>query len=736
MLTLLLTTALALAITPAERIDGTLRDALLDLNVCPALAEGSRWRARWSFDGDGRASLDALVSPGGEAAPADFVTCAGARSAEVVVRPAAGWTWVRTATFADGRLTFGSIEVVELEASRDGACATEALARRPSAAGLLAVGLVAHSPGTEGVVLREELGDETLGACLGEAHVTPIAPADKDRLVSIALPVPLDLPDDRTAHAPLEAEAPTDRFLEALDRAYLLHALVAPPELLESTYRALCDGGFALACGWEAWHAPGSPIDLERLRVFEPACEAGDPVACVPLAWSLYHDAPGAVAGPGPDRDRAARLLADACDAGLLRACSELATLRDDPEEAAALLLEGCERGDGHACLHLGQVLLPTRPQRARAMLEHAVAAGEAAAWYELGRWWDEGHGGASDPPSAEEAWQRGCASGALEACDVLDARYQPDGWRGRNDVDGERWSEVGCEAGHDLSCFRLGAYRVRRSGRLTSSAAAFARACELGHAPGCLEEATLALLAPRDPGRSVDPVAVFEATCDPEDHEDWPQCRAAAHLRAGGALGTVSPDALQAALRKQVDRLTCTRYGEVQLGVALGRDGDLVTPPVVLSATADDAAVACAEAAFLELDLPRLRDGEVAFLRVLLDFETPEARVTFSPSSWSWASGRVEFLTKTRDAGRVALPALRRAVETDLGLGSCFDGSELYPAEFEMVVSRSGDSRRVRRAMSTGSDAVDACIERRLDGLRLPFPIDATTTVRLGVAP
>ncbi len=148
-------------------------------------------------------------------------------------------------------------------------------------------------------------------------------------------------------------------------------------------YAAACEHGEVSACrdwGLMFEHGQGSTPDLDRAQtLYEQACDAEDPSACVSLAATWWRQ--------GVHSSSVDRLLERACKADEARGCRLLANRLeqslepDDALRAPKLYRKGCELDDAEACLVLGLRGVEEGPdgadrQDARRMLERACELG------------------------------------------------------------------------------------------------------------------------------------------------------------------------------------------------------------------------------------------------------------------------------------------------------------------------------------------------------------------------
>lgn len=713
------------AAVPTTAIEDALAHATADLAACASLAgeAPARWTVRLGFRGE-RTEAEVTAGP---STPEIATACVRSRLSEVLVPWARGLDWVRTLQGSGESVQWLPLEVSNRQLT-GGSCLDEL------GGGRVPGGLIGLAqPAGQGLrAIVEQADHPELARCLVAAGGPPATDA-VDHLVFLHLPVDVPAEDDPWSHTTLSGPSSgADGLLATLDREWLQHGLGAHPVDLAARYTALCDEGVALACGWEDWHVPDGPLDLDRLHAaFAPACEAGDPVACVPVAWRLIQGAPGRYSPPGPDPELGYALLDGACERGSLRACSEAAVWREG-SAANAALLDACARGDGHGCYHLGRAEEKAAPYRARALYEHALAAGEPAAWAPLGGLWERGLLGGPQMSRAADAWIRGCASGDRQACRTLRALYldppSPEG--------ADRAADRGCQAGDADLCHTLGRERLTERNHPRGAADAFERGCALGHPASCGDLAALwhhaPLLAP-SPEEVTDRL---QRACVPGDATTWQWCAAAEHLRHGGRLG--SPSA-RATLEGDVleEALACVgELGRVDLRLVVRADGRIAETPRITSSLATDAAGRCAQEALQRLRLPPPRDRGSVFVGLVLDGPSSSTRIDTFPAGGPLPPGALRVASIHETGGSDTLAPVIDALQRDAGLGLCFDGTEAWPGVVELAVKPTGKTASVKLVTSTGSEDVDDCLVARTRQLQVAGGVRVRTPVGFQIGP
>lgn len=175
-----------------------------------------------------------------------------------------------------------------------------------------------------------------------------------------------------------------------------LDGLALPPDTVTAALEAECRAGVTIACD-ASWHSPEGKVDVAALQAAaRPGCDAGDPVACAALGMGGVYSSVGVITGWTPGFAEAKGALTRACDAGVLRACTEVARLGLYAEAQT-------EAGAG-----------PSAPLIAMADL---CAEGEITACLWEGRFRAWGVGGKEDHAVAKATWAKACEGGHPVAC-------------------------------------------------------------------------------------------------------------------------------------------------------------------------------------------------------------------------------------------------------------------------------------------------------------------------------
>jgi len=258
------------------------------------------------------------------------------------------------------------------------------------------------------------------------------------------------------------------------------NVITPPPEVSPVRLEALCRAGDGLACGLA--HELGSRTDKPEhaLQLLTAGCKAGSAFACGSLG-SRYAEGDGAP----KDEARAAKILAQGCDAHGSLACVNAASLavrgRPDgaplPAQSLALLERACGYGgdrDG-VCRASGDSDAP--PAAYVADQRKGCAAGDGVACRRLGWAIETGYGDAVvDVDAARAAYGKACAAHSLWGC-FRQALFTADA------KEQARLFDAACEAGSGPACYALAQPKF---GRTAAARRTLARkACE-----GSIEEA------------------------------------------------------------------------------------------------------------------------------------------------------------------------------------------------------------------------------------------------------
>lgn len=298
----------------------------------------------------------------------------------------------------------------------------------------------------------------------------------------------------------LALAAPPD-WEEVVERATSLVDARWTPEEAAPIWEAQCASGQEAACAMARGVAPAEALAA--------ACRLGDGVACLGEAWSREPREPEA----------AVAIYQEQCDAGLPRACAEVARAHADgigvysSRRTARRMAEPlCASGVGAACVVLGKLDAANRPARSRAAFEEALANGMRGADLELLKTVPEAvrverYGGAcavglaepcvqlaeiiwvDDPDRARGLIARSCDLGSVAGC-VRQVLYARD-TNTISRADAEQTLHLLCEVseeacvheaflhyGGDSTTFFPGTYLETENQRILGQVVPFAREC------------------------------------------------------------------------------------------------------------------------------------------------------------------------------------------------------------------------------------------------------------------
>jgi hypothetical protein len=194
----------------------------------------------------------------------------------------------------------------------------------------------------------------------------------------------------------------------------------ASAEELDRRAAPLCEHGNKAACSLAEWAAP---FDRKAaVQALTPACDGGDHIACLVVGWDLSQVDWGVIAPQAANPSRALALFRQGCEAGVQRACTEVAAALATGTgtdvrrpEAMEIWKDACNAGEPKACREYGlRSIEPVRTQ----LLNRAADLGNASAHADLAR-----------DAQGEERVRRtvaACDLGLGAACRAL-ARTDPD---------------------------------------------------------------------------------------------------------------------------------------------------------------------------------------------------------------------------------------------------------------------------------------------------------------------
>ncbi len=172
-----------------------------------------------------------------------------------------------------------------------------------------------------------------------------------------------------------------------------------------------------------------------------------------------------------------------------------MAYVRGDHDAARRAFTTDCEAGSAASCIQLALMLAdgeggPAEPERGRAMLSEACAAGGlgVGVCHRVGLMRLNGEGGAVDLPGARVAFNAACEEDEPEACyDYATMMIRGQGGP-REPLDALVPLQKACDRDHPAGCYVLGFITRESYGslRLDVIRTAFQRACALGDERGC----------------------------------------------------------------------------------------------------------------------------------------------------------------------------------------------------------------------------------------------------------
>lgn len=206
-----------------------------------------------------------------------------------------------------------------------------------------------------------------------------------------------------------------------------------PPREIAALFANACKLGHAAGCAELADHTlRGDGVDKDpgaALGLYERACKASNPVACVDQARLLAKGADGVP----QDKKAAGELLGPLCkkgrDATSATACFVWSGLREEEAAAAALVARACDVGLPEACLDLGRRMrdargVPANPTQAAGLMLGLCQAGVAPACSDLAAMLAAGQGVPANLSRAAVLWRLGCEGRQYDACGHLGAAY------------------------------------------------------------------------------------------------------------------------------------------------------------------------------------------------------------------------------------------------------------------------------------------------------------------------
>lgn len=294
---------------------------------------------------------------------------------------------------------------------------------------------------------------------------------------------------------------PQSLAIRALELEFDRHSVTATAEELDDAFSAACKAGYSLGCQRNAWVVYGKADLPTAAKLFEPACEEGDPVACLVVGWNLDVQAPIT-----SERDRLWRAAAlqfrRLCDDDFHPACFDYGAslyfnkgFKADPRAGIVRWQDACETGEVHSCRILGELTMDGSTvvrkdaRKAGELLQQACDGGALQACYSLGKvkhadWmWSE-----------HDEWYRNlCVGGHRSACSDLAQLYLNGTQKAKDESVIDSLLTRGCDLGSAGACFEAGR-RAQNSDKpdYVEASNRFNSACELGDLSGCTSQVQL----------------------------------------------------------------------------------------------------------------------------------------------------------------------------------------------------------------------------------------------------
>ena len=304
--------------------------------------------------------------------------------------------------------------------------------------------------------------------------------------------------------APPSPDGPPDslaRDVTPLVQALGLDGRVHEREGVEQRFEDHCASGVTWACG-------GAPTSVEEAVERLGDCVEGSPVACVVEGFRALRRG---------DYLAALAPIESACRQGVERACVDWAWVemnleRQGPDGGHALTLGlRCGEGDAYACKVLGfahrfGVGVPRVLNESVRRFERACVLGEVSSCsltvdVRLMQG-DDAVDVSRDLPRVRQACEEGCPLGCRVALTLA--------------PDDRGLAERACALGDADACLLAGGLRPKRLRQ--ERRRAFAAACRLGSAKGCVALASALLEGPRGAREPEQAAQVLGVTCDGGD--------------------------------------------------------------------------------------------------------------------------------------------------------------------------------------------------------------------------
>ncbi|MEZ4322754.1 MAG: hypothetical protein R3F61_35125 [Myxococcota bacterium] len=308
--------------------------------------------------------------------------------------------------------------------------------------------------------------------------------------------------------------------LEMLEVDFARRGRTIPRGSIAERYKAMCEGGWALACEASSWHEDGmSSLDKASVAVTR-ACEGGDTAACVAEGWA--HEAVAQRTGDENEYKAAARRYKALCDSEKNQyACYEYGAIlfnnlgvTADPRLGVRRWEEACKEKEGAACTALARVYrdgarIKAEPAKAKDFAKKACDAGDPFGCVEVAR----GEGDEKLVSRLSELCQKGGMSACWELASsyVSGERTEPSKGMARSLLD------MGCSLGHGPSCSSA-ASAALADGEEAVAARLYRQACRAGDIASCVGLVDL-IIAERTDGSVREDRYAFEVACSRGDN-------------------------------------------------------------------------------------------------------------------------------------------------------------------------------------------------------------------------
>ena len=254
----------------------------------------------------------------------------------------------------------------------------------------------------------------------------------------------------------------------------------------------------------EAWVAYDRGDYAEALRLWQAACDNGNPRGCYHAAV-VHRDGEGVPA----DFERARALFTQACEQRFALACFNMGVYSEG-EQQREFFKRGCALDDVGSCARMGMAYrdgdgVEKNPEQAVGYLERACLITEmraGAACFMLASLYD-GHADApitDDPDTANRWLEEGCARNDADSCQNLAWHYAHGFGLETDFVRSAALYQLACDDNAAMECFFVPSqhraspeYRGREIDRdWRQAAGAYDKACDAGLSHGCFAFARL----------------------------------------------------------------------------------------------------------------------------------------------------------------------------------------------------------------------------------------------------